>query len=155
MPNLLPVGYETEVIDATDLVEQGPIGYRNGPAFDYETGDYKRDGKNRVIDSDGIESWKAWCINCISTERYACLAYPLWFGIETGPVFAAESREEAENLLTREITEALLADEYQRTEYIEDISFNWTAPDTVEVSLTVRGLEDVSIDITAYITQRT
>lgn len=153
MPNLLPEGYEDEIINPEDLVDERPIGYRNGVAFDYEAGDFKRDGKNRMLDSTGIESWMSWCINCIQTERYKHLAYSTDFGIELDKVFAAESREEAESILTREITEAILADDYQRTEYIENISFNWTAPDAVEVSATLHGIDDVTIDITAYITK--
>lgn len=153
MPNLLPEGYENEVILAEDLVQERPIGYKNGSAFDYETGDYRRDGKNRIMDSDGIESWKAWVINCMQTERYKHLAYSTDFGIELDKVFAAESRDEAESILTRQITEAVLADEYQRTEYVESLEFDWPAPDSIRVHAVLHGIEDVTIDITAYITR--
>lgn len=153
MPNLLPEGYEDEVILSEDLVQDRPIGYRNGSAFDYETGDYRRDGKNKILDSDGIESWRAWVINCMQTERYKHLAYSTDFGIEWDKVFAAENREEAESILTREITEAVLADEYQRTEYVESLDFEWTAPDAVSVHAVLHGIEDTTIDITAYITR--
>lgn len=153
MPNLLPTGYEDEVITPDDIVEHRPIGYRNGVAFDYTTGDYVRDGKNRIMDSDGIESWKSWCINCLSTERYKHLAYNSDFGIEYDKVFRAETREEAENILTRQITEAILADPYERCAYIESIGFEWPAPDGIEVHAILHGIEDVTIDITAYITK--
>lgn len=153
MANLFPVGYEAEVITEEDLARGTPVGYRNGIAFDYETGDFKRDGKNRILDSDGIESWKSWVINCIQTERYAHLAYSTDFGISTAAAMRAESREEAESILTREITEALLADPYRRTEYVEYIDFAWTAPDAVTVSATIHGITDVTIDITAYLTK--
>lgn len=153
MPNLYPEGYEDEVIDPEELVEEKPIGYRNGVAFDYKLGDFTRDGRNRMLDSTGIESWKSWCINCIQTERYKYQAYSSDFGIELDKVFRASSREEAESILTREITEAVLADDYQRTEYIESITFNWTAPDAIEVRARLHGIDDVSIDITAYITR--
>lgn len=153
MANLFPEGYEEEVITEEDLTSDTPIGYRNGIAFDYETGDFKRDGKNRILDSDGIESWKSWCINCIQTERYAHLAYSTDFGIETAAAMQAESREEAESILAREISEALLADPYGRTEYVEDIEFDWTAPDTVMVRATIKGISDVTIDLTAYLTK--
>lgn len=152
MANLFPVGYKDAVITDADRTS-GTIGYRNGIAFDYGTGDFKRDGKNRVLDSDGIESWKSWCIICIQTERYAHLACPTDFGIETAAAMRAASRDEAESILTREITEALLADPYGRTKYVEDIRFDWTAADTVEISATIRGIEDVSIDILAYLTK--
>lgn len=153
MPNLLPEGYEDEILDPEDLVEEKPIGYLNGVAFDYELGDFVRDGRNRMLDSTGIESWISWVINCIQTERYKHLAYSTDFGIELDQVFAATSREEAESILTRQITEAILADDYQRTAYIESMDFNWTAPDTIEVHAVLHGIDDVTIDITAYITK--
>lgn len=153
MANLFPVGYEDEVITEEDLNSDTPIGYRNGIAFNYETGDFKRDGKNRILDSDGIESWKSWCIICMQTERYAHLACPDYFGVETTAAMRAESREEAESILTREITEAILADPYERTKYVEDIAFDWTAPDAVKVSAVIHGIDDVTIDITAYLSK--
>lgn len=153
MANLLPLGYEDEVITEADLVEDKPVGFRNGVAFDYRNGDFMRDGKNKILDSDGIESWKSWCINCIQTERYKHLAYPTDFGIELDLVFGAESPEMAESILTRQITEALLADPYKRTSYIDNMEIDWTAPDAIQVSLTLHGIDDVTIDITAYITK--
>lgn len=153
MPNLLPTGYEDEIVTEADLVSDKPTGYLNGFAFDDMLGDFMLDGRGKILDADGIASWKSWCINCIQTERYKHLAYNTDFGIELDLVFAAESREEAESILTRQITEALLADPYERTEYIESLDINWTAPDALEVSLIVHGIEDATIDITAYITK--
>lgn len=153
MANLLPEGYEEEVVLDEDLVREGPVGYRNGVAFDYERGDFKRDGRNRIMDCNGIESWKSWCMNAIVTERYSCLAYSSDFGIEWEKVFQAESPEEAESVAARQITECLLADPYQRTKYVESIEFYWTKPGSVEIVATVRGIDDVSIDIVAYLTR--
>lgn len=153
MANLFPEGYEDAVITEEDLTSDAPIGYRNGIAFDYESGDFRRDGKNKILDSDGIESWKSWCINCLQTERYKHLAYSSDFGIDLTAAMRAGSREEAESILTREITEAILADPYERTEYVEDITFDWSAPDKVAVSATIHGIADVTIDITAYLTR--
>lgn len=152
MPNLLPEGYENEVVTEEDLVQREPIGYKPGVAFDDEAGDFKRDGKGKILDSTGLESWESWCVNCIRTERYKHLAYGTDFGIELELAFKAETREEAESILTRQITEALMADPYGRTEYIEEITYNWTAADTLEVDVTVHGIDDVTIDITAYLT---
>ena len=153
MANLFPEDNEDEVITEEDLASDTPIGYRNGLSFDHETGDFRRDGKNKILDSDGIESWKSWCINCISTERYTHLAYSSDFGIDLTAAMQASSRAEAESILTREISEAILADPYGRTQYVEDISFDWTAPDTVKISATIHGIDDVSIDLIAYITK--
>lgn len=151
--NLFPEGYENEVITEEDLANGRTTGYRNGIAFDSDLGDFKRDGKNRMLDSDGIESWRSWCINCLQTERYRHLAYSTDFGIEIEKAMRATSQAEAENILTREISEALLADPYGRTAYVEDLEFDWTAPDTVAVKATIQGINDVSIDLEAYITR--
>lgn len=153
MPNLYPEGYEDVVITMQDLKANQPVGYKNGIAFDYEAGDFKRDGMNKILDSTGIQSWKDWCINCLQTERYKHLAYSADFGIELDAVFSASNREEAENILTRQISEALMADPYERTAFVSEIKYNWTAPDTVYVDVTVHGISDVTIDITAYLTR--
>lgn len=153
MANLFPQGYEEEIVTEADVIESSPIGYRNGIAFDYATGDFVRDGKNKMVDSTGIESWKSWIINCLSTKRYAYLAYSTDFGIDTDAAFRATSRNEAESILTREITEAIMADPYQRTQYIEDINYEWTAADAVEVTMIIHGIDEVTIDLTAYITK--
>ena len=151
--NLFPEGYEEEIITAEDLAAEKPTGYRNGIAFDSQLGDFLRDGMHKLLDSDGIESWKSWCINCVQTERYKHLAYSTDFGIEMDKAMKATSREEAESILTRQITEAIMADPYKRTKYIEEIKYNWTAPDSVSVAATIHGINDVTIDITAYITK--
>lgn len=151
--NLFPEGYEHEYITEEDLIAEKSVGYRNGIAFDYELGDFPRDGMNKLLDSNGIESWKSWCINCLLTERYKHLAYSTDFGIELEAALQASGREEAESILTRQITEALMADPYDRTAYVSEITFNWTATDTVVVDVTVHGRDDVTIDITAYLTR--
>lgn len=154
MANLLPEGYDSEVITDDEIADEQPKGYLNGIAFDISTGDFVRDGKNKILDSDGIESWRSWCYNCVNTERYKHLAYGTDFGIELDPVFSAESHEEAESILVRQITEALLADPYERTEYVEVGDIIWTAPDAIEAPITVHGINDVTIDITSYLTRR-
>ena len=153
MPNLYPEGYENDVITEKDLASEKTVGYRNGIAFDNEIGDFKRDGMNKILDSDGIQSWKDWCINCLQTERYKHLAYSTDFGIEIEAAMRATSQEEAEAILTRQITEALMADPDERTDYVSDITYDWTAPDTVAVNVTIHGATDVTIDITAYLTR--
>ena len=151
--NLFPEGYEAEVITAEDLASEQPAGYRNGIAFDSQSGDFLRDGMYKMLDSDGIESWKSWCINCLHTERYKHLAYSTDFGIEIEKAMRATSRGEAESILTRQITEAIMADPYKRTKYIAEITYNWTASDAVAVAVTIHGVDDATIDITAYITK--
>lgn len=150
--NLYPEGYEDEIIEDADLDEEEPIGYRPGVAFAWDPGDFPRDGRNRLTEASGVESWQQWCMNCLQTARYKHLAYSDDFGIDIDEVFSAESQEEAESILTSEITEALQADPYGRTEYVSFVDYEWTAPDSVLATVTVVGIADVTIDVTAYIT---
>ena len=151
--NLFPEGYEEEIVTAEDLNSEQPTVYKNGIAFDDLLGDFPRDGRHRMLDSDGVGSWQSWCVNCLRTERYKHLAYSTDFGIEIDKAMRANSRMEAENILTREITEAILADPYKRSKYIEEITYDWTAPDSVAVAVKIRGVDDTTIDVTAYITR--
>ena len=150
--NLYPEGYEEETIDEDDVELDEPIGYRPGVAFSWDPGDFVRDGRNRLLEASGVESWQQWCMNCLQTQRYKHAAYSADFGIDVDEVFSAESQEEAESILTREITEALQADPYGRTEYVADVDYEWTAPDAVQITATVVGIADVTIDVTAYLT---
>lgn len=149
--NLFPEDYEDEVIEEADTENEEPIGYRPGVAFDWQTGDFIRDGRNRLSIATGVESWAQWCQNCLQTARNKHLAYSSDFGIDIDEIFSAESEEEAESILTREINEALEADPYGRTEYIDDIEYTWTGPDSVQIEVTVVGIADVTIDVTANI----
>ena len=151
--NLYPEGYDDETIESGDLADASAVGYMPGVAFDYKTGDFVRDGQNKLQEASGIVSWQQWCKNCLQTERYKHLAYSSDFGIEVDRIFAAESQEEAESILERQVTEAIMADPYGRTAYIRVIETEWTAPDAVQVNLTIVGIDDVTIDITANITE--
>lgn len=146
--NLYPEDYEDETVDDNDLAEEEPIGYRPGVAFDWETGDFVRDGRNRLLDASGVESWQQWCQNCLQTQRYKHIAYGDDYGIDIDEAFKAESQSEAESILTRQITEALEADPYGRTAYIDDIEYDWIAIDGVQATVTVVGIADVTIDVT-------
>lgn len=150
--NLYPDGYEDEIIDDESVEEEGPIGYRPGVAFDFQTGDFIRDGRHRILEASGVESWQQWCMNCLQTERYKHLAYSDDFGIEIDEVFQAETQEEAESILTRQITEAILADPYGRASYIDSIDYEWTAPDSIQATMTIVGIADVTIDLEVNIT---
>lgn len=152
MANLFPENYETETVELSELVNDTVIGYKNGVAFDDDTGDFIRNGKNVVVDNTGIESWKNWYVNCMSTQRYSCLAYSTDFGIDIAAIFSAPTREEAEAVAMKEITDASMADPYGRTEYLSDFVFEWVTPEGVKISLKVHGIDDVTIDVTVYIT---
>lgn len=148
--NLFP---EDDIESSEDDADEEVVGYKESLYFDETEGDILRDGQFRIKTSTGIESWKQWCINCLLTERDQYPAYGSKFGIATFDAFASGDRNEIESTLTREISESLMNDPYGRTEYVDGIEFNWgePAPDSLSVSMTVHGIDDVTIDITTTI----
>lgn len=144
--NLFPEDYEDgeENIDVDQIIDEDePVGYIEGVGFDT---DIIRDGQNQIKSSAGTDSWKQWCINCIAMERGTSNLYNSDFGISTAEAFAAETVEETENILTAEITEALEADPYGRTESVDNVSFTWYV-DYVLIDVEVSGIDEGSIDI--------
>lgn len=149
MPNLLPENFydEDQVVSIEAIENGGFMGYKESYFFDIKEGDFLRDGSNKVIKSSGLEAWVHWCEKCLATQRYSCLAYNTDYGIDVELAFSAESHEEAENILRTEITEALKADPFGRLDYIDEISFTWTAPDAVEVFVVIVGIDGNTAEI--------
>ena len=56
--------------------------YRRSAKWDPASGDFVRDGANRVAECDGKEAYAVWCFKIAQTERYRCLAYPGSIGTE-------------------------------------------------------------------------
>lgn len=150
MANLFP----TTPVNVSPLVNRTKdtvVGYKRGIKFDDELGDFVRDGQHKLVVASGVEEWQQWCLNCISTERYSLASYSTDFAINTRLVFALPDNASRENLLQKEITDALMADDYKRTQSVTDFEFNWFAPDAVEVSMVVTGIEGAQIDLTTQI----
>lgn len=143
--NLFPIEEDEKNIFISDMEKE--IGYRSGLYFDFQVGNSQQCISRKIQNIDGIESWKNWCKICILTERYEHLAYSSDFGIETKEAFSADTREKAESILTRQIKEALKADPYERTDYVEDVSFLWTKPNSVQVTVIIHGINQVTITI--------
>ena len=56
-----------------------------------------------------------------------------------------------EIMLKKEITEAIMADDYKRAKSVDDFLFNWIDTDAVEVECTVTGIDNAEIDIKATV----
>lgn len=123
-----------------------PEGYK----FD---ADLLLDGKGNIVGCTAAESWLMWCKRVLETPRYKCDAYSDDIGIDTDEVFAAETRDAAESILKNEISEALTADPYNRTAYVEDVVLDWIAPDSVHISVSVVGYDGTAETIETTITQ--
>lgn len=149
MDSLFPEEFEDEEELINEISEEKVTGYHPGYYFDFESGDYKQNGTYGIVDATGIQSWEQWCIKCLNTQKGSCDAY-YDFGPDYESAFQEENRDKAESELTRTITDALMADPYERTEGIESIEFEWGVDD-VTVYVRVIGIENVTIDISARV----
>ena len=141
--NLFPADMEEMTIEEEEVEElEVKDDYIGAAAFD---GDFIRDGQNSVLGASGIDSWKQWCINCLTTERNASPLYSSDFGIAISEILQASTREEVESLFKAEAKEALEADPYERTDYVSEISFAWGV-DCVSICIEVVGIDGATID---------
>lgn len=128
---LFPVFDLPEIPDTEELEER----YSPSAYFDFEKGDFVRDGAGKIKKSEGKDAYIQWCLKVVSTERYSCLAYSSDIGVELDQVVEAD-RAAAESIIERTITEALMM--HRATEYVRDFSFLYKA-DEVYVTFTVKG----------------
>lgn len=149
--NLFPEDIDTvdELYDVDDVSIQG---YKKGLYFDMEQGDLLLNGSGQLLIGNEVQVWSAWCQKIISTPRYACDLYSTDIGIDIEKVFAAEDREEAESILESEINEALIVDPYGRTMYVQSVLFEWLSEDSIEVEITVVGVDNEILNIKNIIT---
>lgn len=140
---LFPEDMEELVVDEDEIGQlERPEYYKGAPAFDK---DFIRDGQNRIKSASGVDSWKQWCMNCLTTQRHASPLYSSDFGIAISEIMAASTREEAESLFRAEVKEALEADPYQRTDYVGAVDFHWEG-DSVSIEIEVVGIDGASVD---------
>lgn len=130
MPDLFPT------FDTPGMVENNvanTVEYPESWLYDFENGRVVIDGSGRAVMADGLTAWAQWCIKAASTLRLAHLAYGPDYGCEYDEARRQPTRQAAESVLERAITEALVVD--PRTEMVRDFSFSWRG-DEVYVSFT-------------------
>lgn len=110
--------------------------YRRSVSFDFEAGDFARDGSGNMVEADGREAYIQWCLKACDTERFTCLAYSADIGTETIEALAQPTRQAVESAIERTITEALMVN--PKTEYVRGFTFRWEA-DALSCSFTVKG----------------
>lgn len=134
MPNLYPEFDESLLEDSQEKVAE----YKGSYYFDFEKGDFALTGNGKVMKSNGTEAWQQRCIKALLTPKNACFAYP-GHGSEILNSINTSDRKEAESNIRRSIKETLMADAL--TERVDDIVFDWVAPDGAEVSFKVVGVD--------------
>lgn len=119
--------------------------YRPSVLFDYETGDFVRDGANRMVEASGKDAYEQWCIKVVYTERDAFLAYNTNIGTEVEYAMSQQDHESVEATMERTIIEALEVN--PKTEYVRDFSFSWSGT-SLSISFTVKGRDLDEIHLT-------
>ena len=150
---LFPEDIDDEIDEEEDEDEETVIGYKIAPYFDSKTGDFILNGSGQITTADEVEAYTQWCENIVATDRYNHDSYTDDIGIDYDEVFAAETQEEAETILESEISEALACDPYGRTQYVQNVSFEWTGPDEVEVSIEVMALDNELVTVNTVISK--
>lgn len=97
--------------------------YRPSVFFDFEAGDFLRDGANRMVEATGREAFMQWCMKTIATERDAFLAYSTRIGTEMEYAAAQPDHASVEASVERTVIEALMVN--PKTEYVRDFVFSW------------------------------
>lgn len=134
MANLFPV------FDVPEIVDNNVEKQKCNPSvyFDYEKGDFVRDGAHRVVAADGKTAYMQWCRKMVETERFTCLAYDTDIGTEMYDALNKSDHSAVESAVERTITEALMVN--PKTEYVRDFEFTWLNADLF-VAFVVKGKE--------------
>lgn len=124
-----------EIPNVVTVDEQQDAVYKPTPLFDFEKGDFVRDGAHRVLMADGLQAYKMWVYKTLKTQQGACLAY-LGVGVDYEGALAAPNHSAVQAELERAITEALIM--HPMTFRVRDFEFEWTA-NILSVQFTVQG----------------
>ena len=131
---LFPVFDVPEISTAPTAAEQK---YSQSVLFDFDAGDFVRDGAGRLVVAGGREAYIQWCIKIVQTERLAHLAYGSYIGVEAEAALKNGDAEAVKSAFERNITEALMVNKH--TQYVRDFVFTSTGTDGLYVEFTVKG----------------
>ncbi len=133
---LFPVFDFPDIEDAEDEQEQEL--YKPSVYFDFEAGDFARDGANRLILADGRDAFIQWCIKAVQSEREELLAYGEDYGTEFEELSEISDRDQRENWIEETIADCLM--ENPACESVSDFEFRYEG-DQFWVSFLVKGYD--------------
>jgi len=131
--NLFPVFQMPEIVTPTAAENQK---YKQSVHFDFDIGDFVKDGAHKMVAADGREAYLQWCQKIVMTERYDHLAYSADIGTELDDAMREPDTEAVKSAVERTITEALMVNKH--TEYVKDFSFT-REPDGLRCTFLVKG----------------
>jgi len=132
MPDLFPA-FDIPDEEPDDFEEA--FVYKPAPLFDFTTGDFVRDGANRVVMVEGREAYKNWVEKMLFTPYGTCKAYPA-LGVDSEGAMAEIDRAGVEATFERVITEALII--HPMTERVREFEFTWDV-DALHMRFEVQG----------------
>lgn len=137
------------VFDVPELVTVAPAEeqkYKGSVYFDYNLGDFRRDGAGKMTVAEGREAYAQWCLKVVMTERMAHLAYNSDIGTELMDAVAQTDIEAIKSSIERTITEALMV--HKTTEYVRNFEFA-LSPSEIKCEFTVKGKDWEEIRLSA------
>ena len=128
------------VVDISEFPEEdtGIEKYKPSVYFDFEAGDFRRDGANRMMEASAREAYIQWCLKVTATERESFLAYDSDIGTEFEELSRLPDYESRESEIEATITDALMV--HPATEAVYDFEFEHSA-DECRVTFIVKGYD--------------
>ena len=121
MSELYPV-FEIPTLQAADSAQEES--FLPSPLFDFDTGDFVRDGANRIVMVNGRDAFILWTLKMLKTQLGACASY-IESGIDLDACLQQPTREAVQSALERTITEALLSN--RQVARVYNFDFSWQA----------------------------
>lgn len=116
---LYPV-FGVPVVQASN--DTGEQKFLPAPLFDFDTGDFVRDGANRVVMVNGRDAFMLWVLKTLQTQAGACQSY-YGFGIDVEACLMEPTRDAVQSALERTISEALLSN--PRVDRVYNFEYFW------------------------------
>lgn len=123
--------------------EDAEQAFKPSPLFDFDTGDFVRDGANRIVMVDGRDAYILWVLKTLKTQQGACMSY-MEAGIDYEGALAETSREAVQAAFERTISETLLI--HPCTDRVYDFEYEWDS-DTLYTAFTVKPKTWAAFDV--------
>jgi hypothetical protein len=108
--------------------------YPTAPLFDFETGDFVRDGAGRIVQADGYTAWAQRTLKAILTRRGASPLYAPTFGTLLDVDQRISTRAAREQAIEADVRQVCLRDPATRS--VD--GFTWSyAVNTASVACTI------------------
>jgi hypothetical protein len=120
------------------------VKFPQGWLWDFNLGDFVRDGNGKIMRCDGYTAWAQDMIKAVLTRRGTFLAYPRSYGCALDQISRQTTHTQAQSFFYNEISAAVQAD--PRTGSISNLNYQWNG-DEFYISLTLNSVIGPSVPI--------